>query len=185
MRPRRKDDAWRWEQLAVPHSVNSVDSVMKNLIVIEIPVHRMVMRGGDSVAISGARRRSAALADDAHLRHATWQRPGQLDFLVAQLYMNVLHISQKNERAEGDRGYRFNATPLAQDGIAHGLSRRSVHVVKFISAYLCDPRTIPGMIERAPALTNDDEGQRTQPIWRRRAPRQSDAIAKHLAIQSG
>ena len=80
-----------------------------------------------------------------------------------------------------------DSTPaaLAQHGVADGVAGRDVHVVELAGADLGDPGAVPGMLERAAPLANDDEGERAQAVGRRGRPGQSDAIAQDLGIEGG
>ena len=67
---------------------------------------------------------------------------------MAELDPHVFHISEEKERTQRNRGNRLGRTSLAQNGVAHSITRRHVHIIKFAGADLGDAGSVTGVLER-------------------------------------
>ena len=108
---------------AVGHPVESEDRVVVDPVVLQAVVVGFFAKRLDPVAVPGAARSRATLADDPYVDRRRGERPRQIDRPAADRDADVLDLAEQGDRPDGHGARRGDPAPLAQDGVADRLGQ--------------------------------------------------------------
>ena len=156
-----------------------VDPVVLQAVVVGFFAKRL-----DPVAVPGAARSRATLADHPYVDRRRGERPRQIDRPAADRDADVLDLAEQGDRPDGHGARRGDPAPLAQDGVADRLAQLDVGILQRRLAHRGDPGSVGRVRQRSPWLAQNHVGDGAEVIGGRGGPVKPDAVVHELGEES-